>query len=164
MPLVLRTKCIVVGDPTVGKSALIKSLQSDGTQFPKNYSMTLGVDISVKTISLQDSKDIMEFYLYDSAGKEIYSNFVQTFWTHPGTVIVIYDVTDEQSFDSCAKWLERVKAQKAAVELKLPGVLIANKIDLDKRRVVSEADGRAFAIANELEYFECSAVSHMTIT
>jgi GTPase SAR1 family protein len=44
------------------------------------------------------------------------------------------------------------------------GVLIANKIDLDKRRVVSEADGRAFAIANELEYFECSAVSHMTIT
>lgn len=35
--------------------------------------------------------------------------------------MVVYDVTDRQSFQSCAKWLERVKAQKAAVELKLPG-------------------------------------------
>ena len=39
------------------------------------------------------------------------------------------------------------------------GVLVANKIDLDKRRVVSEAQGRQFAASKELEYFECSAVS-----
>ena len=36
----------------------------------------------------------------------------------------MYNVTDRQSFQSCAKWLERVKAQKAAVELKLPGTFI----------------------------------------
>ena len=39
------------------------------------------------------------------------------------------------------------------------GVLVANKIDLDKRRLVSEAQGRQFAASKELEYFECSAVS-----
>ena len=39
------------------------------------------------------------------------------------------------------------------------GVLVANKIDLDKRRVVPEAQGRQFAASKELEYFECSAVS-----
>lgn len=92
---------------------------------------------------------------------------------------MVYDVTDEQSFQSCAKWLERVKAQKAAPELFLPGivveycylvndslwviwllgVLVANKVDLVLRRVVTEEEGRAFAKANELEYFECSAVS-----
>ena len=96
--------------------------------------------------------------------------------------MVVYDVTSDQSIDSCAKWLERVKAQKPTPELPLPsehnyelslrtkflfkknmyayvGVLVANKIDLDKRRVVSEAQGRKFAASKELEYFECSAVS-----
>ena len=34
--------------------------------------------------------------------------------------MVVYDVTSDQSFDSCAKWLERVKAQKPTPELPLP--------------------------------------------
>ena len=33
-------------------------------------------------------------------------------WEHPSVVVVVYDVTNEQSFKSCAKWLERVRAQK----------------------------------------------------
>ena len=37
--------------------------------------------------------------------------------------------------------------------------MVANKVDLVLRRVVSEEEGQAFANANELEYFECSAVS-----
>ena len=37
--------------------------------------------------------------------------------------MVVYDVTNDQSFDSCAKWLERVKAQKPTPELPLPGIL-----------------------------------------
>ena len=36
--------------------------------------------------------------------------------------MVVYDVTNAQSFQSCAKWLERVKAKKSAPELMLPGV------------------------------------------
>ena len=39
------------------------------------------------------------------------------------------------------------------------GVLVANKTDLNKRRLISEAQGRQFAASKELEYFECSAVS-----
>lgn len=43
-------------------------------------------------------------------------------WEHPGVVAVVFDVTDRESFKSCTKWLERVKARKAAVELVLPGI------------------------------------------
>jgi GTPase SAR1 family protein len=42
--------------------------------------------------------------------------------------------------------------------LVLTVVLVANKIDLDARRVVSEAAGRKLASQHALEYFECSAV------
>lgn len=37
--------------------------------------------------------------------------------------------------------------------------MVANKVDLVLRRVVTEEEGQAFANANELEYFECSVVS-----
>ena len=42
-------------------------------------------------------------------------------WDHPSVVMVVYDVTNEQSFASCAKWLERVKAQRPGAEVPLPG-------------------------------------------
>ena len=38
------------------------------------------------------------------------------------------------------------------------GVLIANKVDLDTRRVISPKKGQELANNNKLEYFECSAV------
>ena len=38
------------------------------------------------------------------------------------------------------------------------GVLIANKVDLDTRRVISPKKGQELATNNKLEYFECSAV------
>ena len=39
------------------------------------------------------------------------------------------------------------------------GVLVANKIDLDERRVISTAAGEELAQSKGLAYFECSAVS-----
>ena len=85
-----------------------------------------------------------ELYIYDSAGKEVLADFVPEYvshssshifnqslscllscslcqWENPGVVVVAYDVSQEESFDSCVKWLERVRAQKPAVETQLPG-------------------------------------------
>lgn len=52
-------------------------------------------------------------------------------------------------------WLEQVRSQKP--EIAFPGVLLANKIDLAKRHVVSAEDGRGFAESKGLGYFETSA-------
>ena len=40
-------------------------------------------------------------------------------WDQPSVVMVVYDVTSETSFSSCAKWLERVRSQKP--EVHIPG-------------------------------------------
>jgi hypothetical protein len=45
------------------------------------------------------------------------------------------------------------------IYLTFSGVLIANKIDLDQRRVISPKMGADFAASQGLKYFECSAVS-----
>jgi GTPase SAR1 family protein len=39
MSNILRTKCVIVGNSTVGKTALAKVFLSDGREFPKNYNM-----------------------------------------------------------------------------------------------------------------------------
>ncbi|ELT87120.1 hypothetical protein CAPTEDRAFT_80634, partial [Capitella teleta] len=155
MPNSLRAKCIIVGDSCSGKSAITQVFHSDGSHFPKNYAMTTGVELVTKPVHVQDTHDAVELFIYDSAGKELFSDMVQNHWANPSMVVVVYDVTNETSFNSCAKWLERVRSQKPSVTM--PSVLIANKIDLDERRVVSMKEGQDFADSNGLEYFECSA-------
>ncbi|XP_076460416.1 intraflagellar transport protein 27 homolog [Babylonia areolata] len=155
MPTVLRAKCIVTGDAGVGKSSICQVFHSDSAQFPKNYTMTMGVEVLVKPVNIPDSRDQVEMYLFDSAGKEVFSESLPTFWDQPAVVMVVYDVTDETSFSSCAKWLERVRA--VTPKCTMPGVLVANKTDLDQRRVISPKEGKDLAMSSGLEYFECSA-------
>ncbi|KAL5019284.1 hypothetical protein ScPMuIL_005006 [Solemya velum] len=153
--VVLRGKCVVVGDSTVGKSSVCQVFHSDGSHFPKNYTMTTSVELLVKPVTIPDTRDTVELYIYDSAGKEIFSEYIQSFWQHPSAIMVVYDVTSETSFTSCAKWLNRVMSQKP--EVHIPGVVVANKTDLDQRRIISPKMGKDFASQNGLEYFECSA-------
>jgi transport family protein 27 len=160
-PLVLRAKCVVVGDAAVGKTALVQNFVSDGTKFPKNYSMTMGVDIQVKAVHIPDTQTTVELYIYDTAGKGVFADFVPEYWENPGLVMVAYDVSQGESFESCVKWLERVRAQKPAVETQLPGVLVACKCDLEARREVSEERGRELAASKDLVYFETSAVREL---
>ena len=42
-------------------------------------------------------------------------------WEGPGVVVVMYDVTNKESFSSCAKWLNRVEAQKYSPDNHFPG-------------------------------------------
>lgn len=53
----LAAKCILAGDPAVGKTALVQMFRSDGTHFQKNYTLTTGVDLVVKTVPVLDTND-----------------------------------------------------------------------------------------------------------
>ncbi|XP_059177916.1 intraflagellar transport protein 27 homolog [Physella acuta] len=155
MPVTLRCKCVIVGDATVGKSSIAQVFHSDAAHFPKNYTMTLGVELLVKPVNIPETTDSVEIYLYDLAGKDTFTEILDKYWDQPSVVMVVYDCTSETSFNNCTKWLEKVRSQNP--NKKIPGVLIANKTDLDQRRVISPKVGKEFALSNKLEYFECSA-------
>ncbi|XP_072512037.1 intraflagellar transport protein 27 homolog isoform X1 [Notamacropus eugenii] len=151
----LAAKCILAGDATVGKSALAQMFRSDGAHFQKNYTLTTGVDLLVKHLAVPDTNDSVELFIFDSAGKELFSEMLEKLWEHPNLLCLVFDVTNEQSFSNCAKWLERVRAQLQGSSL--PGVLVGNKIDLAGRRVVEASRAREWAASHSLEYFETSA-------
>ncbi|XP_061438662.1 intraflagellar transport protein 27 homolog isoform X2 [Rhineura floridana] len=150
----LAAKCIVAGDSAVGKSALVQMFCNDGTHFQKNYTLTTGVELLVKTVPIPETSDSVELFLFDSAGKEIFSEMLEKLWEQPNALCIVYDVTNEQSFSNCAKWLERLRTQTFGTHV--PGVLVGNKTDLIDRRVVEQKQAREWAKTSGLEYCEIS--------
>nr|KAF6495264.1 intraflagellar transport 27 [Rousettus aegyptiacus] len=77
-------------------------------------------------------------------------------WESPNVLCLVYDVTSEQSFSNCSKWLEKARSQAPGTSL--PGVLVGNKTDLTGRRVVETAQAQAWALGQGLECFETSVL------
>uniref|UniRef100_A0A8C9E0C7 Intraflagellar transport 27 n=1 Tax=Phocoena sinus TaxID=42100 RepID=A0A8C9E0C7_PHOSS len=149
----LAAKCILAGDPTVGKTALPRS--SAATEpFPEELHPDNRGGSVVKTVPVPDTGDSVELFILDSAGKELYSEMLDKLWESPNVLCLVYDVTNEQSFTSCSKWLEKARSQMPGATL--PGVLVGNKTDLASRRVVESAQTRAWALGQGLECFETS--------
>ncbi|XP_024847985.1 intraflagellar transport protein 27 homolog isoform X1 [Bos taurus] len=157
----LAAKCILAGDPTVGKTALAQLFRSDGAHFQKNYTLTTGVDLVVKTVPVPDTGDSVELFIFDSAGKELFSEMLDKLWESPNVLCLVYDVTNEQSFTNCSKWLEKARSQIPGTTL--PGVLVGNKTDLAGRRVVDVAQAQAWALGQGLECFETSVLHRVLV-
>ncbi|KAM3865393.1 intraflagellar transport protein 27 homolog [Diretmus argenteus] len=151
----LRARCLLVGDAAVGKSALSHMFHSNGTLFQKNYSMTTGVELQMKCVNIPETNDSVELYLTDSAGKETFVEGCEKMWGTPSVLCLIFDLTSEQSFANCSRWMERAHAHSQG--LQLPGVLVGNKSDLSARREVQASVAQEWAQSQGLEYHETSA-------
>ncbi|XP_053711537.1 intraflagellar transport protein 27 homolog [Synchiropus splendidus] len=151
----LRARCLLVGDAAVGKSALSRVFHSDGSLFQKNYSMTTGVELLTKSVNVPETPDSVEFYIVDSAGKEALVETCEKMWGTPSLLCLVFDLTSEQTFASCSRWMERVRAHCHG--LHVPGVLVGNKSDLSGRREVESSVAQEWAQNHSLEYFETSA-------
>lgn len=68
----------------------------------------------------------------------------------------MFDVSSRESFQELDNWLSEA-AKYGADPRQLPITLCANKID--KKRVVSEEEGKSYAVSRGLQYSETSASS-----
>lgn len=69
--------------------------------------------------------------------------------------MLVYDVTRGHTVDACAHRYRRLL--QALGQDRLPGAVVANKIDLHERAAVERGAGHALAEAFGLGYFEASA-------
>lgn len=61
------------------------------------------------------------------------------YYENTAFVCVVFDVSSRDSFESCGRWLQGVRAAMPSTAEPLPGVLIANKIDLRQGGINSRA-------------------------
>eukprot|EP00002_Diphylleia_rotans_P034964 TRINITY_DN7579_c0_g2_i1.p1 TRINITY_DN7579_c0_g2~~TRINITY_DN7579_c0_g2_i1.p1 ORF type:complete len:188 (+),score=48.80 TRINITY_DN7579_c0_g2_i1:64-627(+) len=157
----LRCKLVVIGDPGVGKTALVQMFHSDGAHYPKNYVMTVGTDFCVKVVNIPDTNAVVELYIFDNAGQSFYQELVQQYWEGTSMVALVFDVTKPETFEDCEKWIRLIREKLP--ERELPGVLIGNKVELRDESCITTEKAREFAGNWGLEYFECSAAKGLDV-
>uniref|UniRef100_A0A1B6EBD8 Uncharacterized protein n=2 Tax=Clastoptera arizonana TaxID=38151 RepID=A0A1B6EBD8_9HEMI len=160
---IYRSKLVFIGECTVGKTALLQMIISDGREYPKTYNMTFGTDLQAKRFSM--GTDDIEILIYDSSGSDLYTHSLSQFWDQPNLLMIVYDVTSKYTFDAVSEWHKVALAAEWAPISRSPlaSLLFANKCDLSSHRIVSEQDGRLLAEKLNMEYFEGSAKENQGI-
>ncbi|XP_033095374.1 dnaJ homolog subfamily C member 27-like [Anneissia japonica] len=145
-------KVIVVGNTGVGKTCLIKHFCED--KFSTGYQATIGVDYGFKTYSVNDTE--LRIHLWDLSGSSDYLDVRSELYHNTQIVLLVYDITNALSFTSLDNWYKEITRYSNGGALT---ILVANKIDLKSKRIVSIDEGLKWATAKDILYFETSASS-----
>ena len=110
----------------------------------------MGIEFFKKEEFFDDVKVLVK--IWDTAGQEQYKSLTRNFYRNSNGVIVVYDVSNRDSFDKVRDWIECVKEN---AEENIRTILIGNKIDLTK--TVHTDEGRKLAKLLNINFYETSA-------
>ena len=144
-------KLVILGDVSVGKSNFLYRFV-DG-EFNPIHVATVGFDFKSRVWEIPNLKKKVKFQIWDTAGQEKYMSINKNLFQRVQGIILMYDITREDTFNNLSKWMEHIKENANGIPL----ILIGNKSDLNNERKVNEEDGEAFAKNNKIIFLEASA-------
>ena len=150
-------KILLLGDSNVGKSSLI-SRYVDGL-WSDVFVPTIGVDFKVKTLEIGNKNIKMQ--IWDTAGQERFRNIISSYFRGSHGILLIYDITNKNSFNNLQDWLEVIENNANKNVLK---ILIGNKNDLEEDRQIKTEEGQSFANRNNMQFIETSAKTNTNVT
>lgn len=119
-------KIIIVGEPAVGKTSLVKKFVSG--QFTKDYRSSIGTNIFIKKLNLKNIGKVT-IQLWDIAGQERWINMRRAYYVGAKGVLIVGDLARKNTFNQIEHfWVPDVKHYCEIA----PIVLLANKNDLKK--------------------------------
>ncbi|PWA13797.1 hypothetical protein CCH79_00016910, partial [Gambusia affinis] len=128
-------------------------------RFVPKYLATIGIDYGVTKVQVRDRE--IKVNIFDMAGHPFFYEVRNEFYKDSQGVLLVYDVGLRESFDALDSWLGEMK-QEMGSQANMDSIVFvvcANKVDLTKRRVVDEGEGRLWAESRGFHYFETSAQS-----
>ena len=149
-----KVQLLVIGDGAVGKTSILSRFAQD--KFSPQYLATLGIDFFTKDVMID--KEIIHIKIWDTAGEERYRSLTKGFFKNGEGIIIVYDVTNKNSFESLKFWIDSIENNNNLENKKMPAVILGNKIDISNRQV-NENEAQEFAKSRNYKYFEVSAKS-----
>lgn len=146
-------KCVLVGDPSVGKSWLISTYITGKN--PEGYIPTLFNNHS-KVVSVGDKKYNMT--LWDTAGSEEYNKLRSLSFQETDVFLICYAVNNILSFHNSKKWIEEL------AEYNVPMILCGTKCDIIDGNIVDK--GLPTKLSKEYGlygFMECSSVELINV-
>jgi Ras-related protein Rab-8A len=143
-------KLLLIGDTGVGKSCLLLRFSDDS--FTLNFMPTIGIDFKLRTMKIGAKNYRLQ--VWDTAGQERFRTITSAYYRGAHGVALVYDVTDAKSFNNIKSWMRNIEQHASSSIIK---ILIANKSDMGKKRVIETAKGQALADKYGIRFFETSA-------
>ncbi|NVM29220.1 MAG: GTP-binding protein [Candidatus Helarchaeota archaeon] len=145
-------KLCVLGDGAVGKTSII--IRHVDKRFEEEYKPTIGFDIALKTMKIEEGGIEAELLIWDIAGQAIFEKIREEYLQGTNGALILFDLTNKESFDHVEDWIRELTKFAG----KVPFVVVGNKADLSDQRAVSEDDGKKRAEELEgVDYIETSA-------
>jgi len=143
-------KLLLIGDSGVGKSSLLLRFADD--TFTESYISTIGVDFKIRTVQLEGKT--VKLQIWDTAGQERFRTITSSYYRGAQGIIIVYDVTDKDSFNNVKQWLHEIDRYASEDVKKL---LVGNKSDLDDKRETTYAEAEEEAKNLRMQFLETSA-------
>ncbi|XP_070633986.1 ras-related protein Rab-44 [Bos indicus] len=141
---------IFLGDSNVGKTSFLYLLHQNN--FATGLTATVGVDFRVKNLLVDNKRFALQ--LWDTAGQERYHSVTRQLLRKADGVVLMYDVTSQESFVHVRYWLDCLRdAESDDVVI----LLLGNKTDREEDRQVSTEAGQQLAQELGVSFGECSA-------
>ena len=124
-------KVVLVGDSGVGKTAFINWFVLD--KFDPHSPPTLNVGFRSRVVTLPEEGVKLKLQIWDTAGQEKYKCLTKNYYHDAQAAIVVYDTTDEDTFEQAKKWISEVEE---STESDIVFAIVGNKCDLEDQKVV----------------------------
>ena len=149
---------ILLGEGKVGKTQIVNQLINKN--FNEKYIKTYSPKEEKKIIKIIEDEIVKSknLSIYDLPGIKNFRSINNTFLKSSKIILLIYDITNIESFIELYNWNELINGRKNILKC-----VIGNKNDLLEKRVISFEDGRKFAEEIRASFFETNARDYINI-
>lgn len=98
-------KLLLIGDSGAGKSCLLLRFADD--TYSESYISTIEVDFKIRTI--ENEGKVIKLQIWNTAGQERFRTITSSYYCGEHSIIVVYDVTDLDSFNNMRNWLQEIE-------------------------------------------------------
>lgn len=151
-----RLKIVIIGDSNVGKTNIINAIIKK--TFDEEYDPSHSAKFFESSVII-DTEEVA-FRVWDTPGQREHKYFIQTICRNSHCCILVYDVTNIESFEHIREWIDIFNEEnKSEYPSIIPFLLLGNKCDLDNKEVdFSMASDFAKENGN-MQFYEVSAKS-----
>jgi Ras-related protein Rab-8A len=130
-------KLLLIGDSGVGKSCLL--LRFAENSFTPSFITTIGIDFKTKRVDIGGKT--VKLQIWDTAGQERFRTITSAYYRGAMGIVLVYDVTDENSFRNIRNWMKNIDQHASAGVVR---ALVGNKCDIGDR-AISFQQGKSLA-------------------
>ena len=147
-------KFLIIGDTNSGKTSILIRYYDDVFS---NARILNNIDFKIKTLITNNIE--IKLQIWDSSSQEKFHLINNIFFRGANGIIVVYDVTNRESFNNVRKWMEILPFYSSdAISF-----IVGNKVDLDDEREVTYEEGIILANEYKTSFLETSDLETINI-